>query len=72
MSAQGPVLATFRGSLASSGKWLGLGDAGDSTARFDLVVADLPEVVKLAAHGQEELEFVVRHVKECEGKVASE
>lgn len=63
-------LATFRASLASSGKWLKIGDAGDATATFDVSVVSLPDVVRLAAHGQEELEISVRHVKACEGILA--
>lgn len=46
-------LATFRASLASSGKWLKIGDGGDATATFDLSVVSLAEAVKLAVHGQE-------------------
>lgn len=63
-------VATFRASLASTGKWLKIGDAGDATATFDVSVVSLPDVVRLAAHGQEELEITVRHVKACDGILA--
>jgi hypothetical protein len=55
-----PIICSWRGSLASSGKWLKIGDAGDASATFDLVAQDLAEVVKLAGYGGKELEFAVR------------